>query len=315
MFAVFGIAPAEMLIFTALLLVPLILSWRRRATSPVLVLQKFTCAIEAEPQDDSIVEIVGRPQGIVAFILTSMGLDATTTLSVNRLEVTRRSTSLFRQEMAFIPLCKVSSLGAGVQKPINCLIIAAVLLVGGLLYTLMSMLGPLGSLRLDILSIAIIIAAVLVVIYFFSKRLFIEFHSEGDTNISMTFKPSAIEGIPVDIEQALMMIAVVRELILDANVVIHQERPPELPKADSIVSDSVIDSKSTFVPVSPISAPSSSDEATAKVLLSSAKKLHESGKRNEAIKALQQLIERYPSTKAAATAKRFFQTTPGTSDS
>src|ERR1700752_3691306 len=93
-----------------------------RRSSATLVLQKLSVHRAPQPNEAPIVEIIGRSQGVIAFILTSMGFSASTRLTVNRIEVRCESASLFGQRFQFIPLRCMDPLAAGLHKPIGRLL-------------------------------------------------------------------------------------------------------------------------------------------------------------------------------------------------
>ncbi len=61
--------------------------WRALARSPVLVLRRFELRSHPQKTETPLVEIVGRNPGIIAFMLTVMGLNDQTTFSINTFEV------------------------------------------------------------------------------------------------------------------------------------------------------------------------------------------------------------------------------------
>jgi membrane protein involved in colicin uptake len=64
------------------------------------------------------------------------------------------------------------------------------------------------------ISIALLIAIALIVVYILRRDLFIEVHPDGGPPISLRFKPSVIEGVPIDVNKALAAIGVIRDLRL-----------------------------------------------------------------------------------------------------
>jgi hypothetical protein len=195
-----------------------------RRSGATLVLQKFSVHQKAQPFGVPIVEIVGRSEGLIAFLLTTMGFSASTKLTVTDSEVRCESASLFGQRFQFIPLRCVGTLAAGLHKPLSYLLVSVILVLFGLCCSFLQ-----GGAA--IFAVAIVVAAILVAVYFFSKKFFIEVYPNGGPGISLLFKPSAIEGIPIDVQQALAVIEVIRDVVVGAgrtNPVAQQPSPPPL---------------------------------------------------------------------------------------
>ena len=81
---------------------------------------------EAEVNENGplYVKIKGRKSGLIALLLTLIGVDTTTTFEVyeNRIEFTEGSLSGRIKEM--IPLSSVSNLGTGYMKPVIWMVLA-----------------------------------------------------------------------------------------------------------------------------------------------------------------------------------------------
>jgi len=270
---------------------------RSRAT---LVLQKFSVYQQPQPAGAPIVEIVGRSQGAIAFILTTMGFSASTRFTVTNCEVRCESSSLFGQRFQFIPLRSVGTLGAGLHKPVGTLMAAAFLIVFGLYCWLFH-----GSAAA--FAIALFIAAILIALYFFAKKFFLEVHPNGGPGISLLFKPSAIEGVPIDIHQALAVVAVIRDVVTNkgaGNVLTQQANfPPPLNRS----------TPSTWAP-SPQqtadSSPHSPDldvESQARAAFAHAKQLFDSGQKTQGLRGLEDIVRDYPNTQAGRQAEKNLQ--------
>ena len=178
-----------------------------RNCASTLVLQKFTLAAPPLPLPDPTVEIVGRMQGIVAFVLSLMGFSPITRLTLAGSELRCQSTSLFGQRSHFIPLRCVSSCAAGVHKPIAAIVWAIVITIAAIYVSF-----EIGSWAP--IAIGLVIAVVLTAVYVLTKKFFIEVYPHGGPAIALLFKPNVIEGVPIDVDKALAVVAVIRDMIL-----------------------------------------------------------------------------------------------------
>ena len=181
-----------------------------------LVIQKYEVAVEPQPASRPTVEIVGRMQGGVAFVLSLLGFSPIIRFTISGLELRCQSSSLFGQRSQFIPLRCVSTLAAGIHKPISMVVWAAFVLIFGIYLSLENR-------QWAPIAIALIIAAVLLVMYVVSKKFFIEVYAQGGPSISLLFKPNVLEGVAVDVDQAMAVVEVIRDLIVYAG---SAEPPP-----------------------------------------------------------------------------------------
>lgn len=167
-----------------------------------LVLKQFNL----DPQSGHV-SIVGRKPGIVAFLFTLMGLDATTTFRATPHEIQVHKASLFGQTRLVFPIPNVASAMCGYLKPIQFLFIAGFLVLSGLYSSISTDSGA-------IMGISLFLAAVFVLAYFLSKKLFVAVESSGGSGEVIVFKPSVIEGVSVDINTARDVIAMISQSIV-----------------------------------------------------------------------------------------------------
>lgn len=167
-----------------------------------LVLREFNMDAQA-----GHVAIVGRKPGIVAFLFTMMGLDATTTFRATPHEIQIHKASLSGQTRLVYPIPNVASAMCGYLKPIQHLFTAAIVFL----------LGIYQGIALDngsVMGVALLIAGAFVVAYFLSKKLFVAVESSGGGVEIIAFKPSVIEGVSVDINTAREVIALISQNIV-----------------------------------------------------------------------------------------------------
>lgn len=152
-------------------------------------------------------KLVARRAGIIAFLLSLLKIDATTTLIVqgNRIEFTQGSLSGQMKEM--IPLSSVSNLGTGFFKPILLLVYAVVAFVLAI--------GCLCS-DLRIVGLPLLLLAVVCVVAFFLKKTLVLFIIPGSSvGVTIAFKRSVIEGVNVGEAEARQIVELLTYLVED----------------------------------------------------------------------------------------------------
>lgn len=275
-----------------------------------LVLRSFDVHRTPRLSGQSLVKVVGRPGGIIAFVLTILQLQPQTTLMATDLGIEYEAASLYGQSRKFIPLCRVASLAAGIYKPVGYLIMAGFLFLLGAFFSVES-----GS-SIPLVA-ASLIAALLLVGYFLSKSVFFEITSNAGVEISLCFHPGVIEGVPIDASKAIAAAEVIRDLILERSPGEYGSSTPigAASHFSSCVAQPVSTAQSTqcspppFVensaPVIAVATPTdnSHDEEKARETLREAVRLYKIGNRDAAATAMNHLINKFPNTMAAKTAQ------------
>ena len=209
--------PMELMVGCGLLLAIVLPPIVRSGTRCVsLVLRSFDVHCRPQPPGQPLVEIIGRPAGIVAFVLTARQSHPQTKLSATASGIEYEASSLFGQLKKFIPLSRVASISAGLHKPVSYLIVAGLLFVMGALSSIE------GGSSIPFVA-ALLVAAILVVGYFVSKSVLFEIKSNAGIEILLCFRPGVIEGVPVDAGKALAAAGVIRDLIAPGE---HAESMP-----------------------------------------------------------------------------------------
>jgi hypothetical protein len=259
---------------------------------------------------EPLVQIVGRPAGVIAFILTVLQLQPQTRLTVTDSTIEYETASLSGQLCKIVPLPRVSSMAAGVHKPIAYIIVAGFLFLFGCFLSIES--------RSSIPTVvAMLIAAILLVGYFLSKTVLFEITSNAGIEISLCFHPSVIEGVPVDSAKAIAAAGVIRDLILARSVgqnfgaVLPTLSPAPSDRFRNAVSDTPLSHGPP--PPFPYSIPAEvdgagrtdgeHDEEKAREMLREAIRLYKVGNRDGAITLMNRVIEEFPYTAAATTAE------------
>ena len=202
------------LIIGGVVLVLGLLAFRGRGgisiVGPTLVLRRFN--IDEGASAKVLVDIAGRAEGITAWLLTIVGIDAETSLKVTGKEVSFKSSSLFGQTHQVVPLPSVSSTHCGYSKPIGYLVIGVIFLIGGILTGLNQYNGGL------IIIIGVILGATFLLAYYLSKKIVISLETSGGIVMGLSFKRSVIENVSIDMEQALKVIGIVNHEMIKSQV-------------------------------------------------------------------------------------------------
>ena len=264
-----------------------------------LVIQKFAISAQPLPMPTPTVEIVGRSRGIVAFFLSLIGFSPITRFILAGNELRCQSASLFGQSSQTIPIDHIATLSAGVRKPVGNLVAAAVFLLGGILLSVSTE---------DVIASAIglVLATALVIGYVLAKSFFIMVHPEGGPEIALRFQPNVIEGIPIDVERALSVVAVIRDMVIsqDATTSTVQPEPtpePE-PELEPVLAPPDPGEQETEEP--PLSEASEVDEINATALFEEARRRAADGRKDEAMALLTGIVDQFPLTRSAEQAKR-----------
>ncbi len=272
------------------------------STNAILALQRFELRKQPQQPRFAVVQIVGRRRGVVSFLLTLLGLDATTSLTVTPTSVQCRSASLFGERHHFIPLNRIAVLCAGFHRPLKPLFYAIFVLV----------LGMIVAFRTESMwpfLIAILFGAGFVALYFLTKSLVVEIYPCGGPPISVAFQPNVIEGVSVDLAKARDAIVVISDLLQSKDsedIAAPKESwqsPPPIPQQES-------------APLVPETEPSVSveeidSEKLAKAQFERARQLANDGDRDGALNVLQNIVRNFPGTQAANIAKRNLDKTHG----
>lgn len=269
--------------------------------SSTLVLQEFKVDRLPSRRAKKEVEIVGRLQGIIAFCLSLLGFSPITRFFIAGSELRCESSSLFGQRLQFIPLRSVSNVSAGVHKPFAAIVFAGVLPLLGI-YILVVAQSWIG------LGLCLLGSVILILVYVLSKKFYLEIHSKGGPSIGLLFKPNVIEGVPIDVERALSIVSVIRDLVVESN-----ERPTV--NAVDNFGDAITEPSTEWItePAAELLSeqfqppPIPNDDLEAKKLFAQARELSQEGKTDLAVAVLREIISKYPSTAAATQAKRSLQ--------
>lgn len=162
-------------------------------------------SIQSQPTEGQPhVRVVARESGVWSFILSLVGIDATTTMEVSstRIEFEHGSLSGFTRRMT--PFDHVSSTFYGRHKPWKTAlgIIVGCFVIGTLLQSVMGLLA--------FMLLGLVVAGIY---YFLNRELTFGFIEDSGFAGVITFKRSVIEGQEINEEQLRKMITVIEHQI------------------------------------------------------------------------------------------------------
>ncbi len=155
-----------------------------------LVLKKWTAQNTAD-SNGNFAHLIGREAGLFAWLLSVMGIDATTSVEIQENLVVFSQGSLQGTEKRVIPLSSVCSAYYGYKKPWKEALFITVLLAP--LFFIGLLLGPL--------------------YYFLNKTLTVGIVEQSGWTGGFAFKRSIIEGKTISEQEAWAVIQIIRALI------------------------------------------------------------------------------------------------------
>jgi hypothetical protein len=180
-----------------------------------LVIKEWKSGTKPIDAQNNFVRITGREGGLIAWLLSLMRIDPTTTIVVglDRLEFT--SASLAGTASRLIPLQSICSTYYGYHKPWKAA--ASIMSVFGMFaFVLASGAANKGEVGGAITSFLVTggIGVVLAMLYYFLNRtLTLGFVEQSGVVSGIQFKRSVIENVDVNQEQAKTVCAIVQRLI------------------------------------------------------------------------------------------------------
>lgn len=154
------------------------------------------------------VRIVGRKSGLLAWLLSLIGIDATTVFEVFDNRIVFKSSNLSGALTTTLPLASICRTSSGYFKPVLYLVLGVM--------TLPLVLSIIGA----------IVPILFFVFYFLHKSLLISIESNSGSDIAIAFKQSVIEGISVGEEDAEKVVTIVNQLLLGQHDHTIQPRTP-----------------------------------------------------------------------------------------
>ena len=178
-----------------------------RTLGPTLVLRRFQ--VSSTAHNGLYVEIVGRPEGLLGWLLTTIGLDAQVSYSITDTDVTIESAGLQGNSREITPISNIASASVGYMKSFWTLIFGILAVVYGLYSGLLKDSSVM-------LGLGLLVGGILLVRYWLSNRLHIAVITNGGSVLGLRFKRSVIEGVAVDFEKCAAVIDTLQSLMLAA---------------------------------------------------------------------------------------------------
>lgn len=255
-----------------------------------------TLIVQALSVSDYEIEVRGRREGLIPFLLTLAGLSPTTSLTVNEREAICTSSGLFGLSSQSLPLDRVPQVTYGSRKPVEYVFVAAMVAIVGLVALLFALLRMEFIALLGVPVITAVFAGVPMILYYINKRFFLGLHTQGGYPVVLSFKPNVIEGVELNLDRAMALAAVVRKLTLDA----RQSRHPvdATPPRDTTAAPSP--ARSSVPQVSPLIE----DPIDPRDLLADAQQCIRAGRRDEAISTLRHIVRHFSQSAEAEQARR-----------
>ncbi|MCH8620763.1 hypothetical protein [Undibacterium sp. TS12] len=173
-----------------------------------LVIKEWKVSNKAVDDKNNFISITGRQSGLLAWLLSLLGVDPTTKIMVGLDRVEFTSNSLAGTESRMIPLQGICSSYYGYHKPWKqaaSFFAIAFFIASGLIRD-----GGLVTGGLVVLGIGAIIS---LVYYFLNRTLTLGFVENSGVINGIRFKRSVIENIDVNEEQAKSACVIIQKLI------------------------------------------------------------------------------------------------------
>lgn len=267
-----------------------------------LVVKKLTTRSGNHGTASSGVEIMGRREGLIAFLLTLIGLSPTTSLVVDDREAVCTTSGLLGIAHQSVPLDRVAQVTSGSKVAFEYILAAVIMGLIGLVMSAFSLfnglvLGVLGVIVLTVLFVAIALG-----LYFINKRFYVGVFPQGGWPMLMVFKPNVIEGVELNLERALEVASIIRRLTVHS----RRESATTMPITGTAGDEPLEDPlpQSDVLAQDLYGADDLGERITPDVLLRDAQEQIRTGQRHEAIATLRQLVRQFPGTKEASQASR-----------
>lgn len=279
---------------------------RRGGVRGSLVIRAFHLAPHPPTPTSPLVRVDGRPAGLISFLFTFIGLQWRYTFFATSQSIEFLASSVFGTRRVVVPVKHVAAIRGGTIRPLGYFVVAAILFINSF------------GMPAVVTLVFLALAALCVGWYFLKKKFFIEIVSEAGPEIGLYFGPSLLEAQMVDFTKVLAAVDILRDLISEGPA-ISPVTPAATPSTEAPVFPSPAASPPPFPPTPPTEqiagavftgppdtppAPSPEEmEQAALKALREAVLTYNSGRREEGIQLLQDVVRLYPHTKAAQTAQ------------
>lgn len=163
---------------------------------------------KVDPNAAVPVFIRGRKSGFIAWLLSLLGFDTTTTLELHGNHVSLAEGSLAGQIREIVPLTGACNIGTGYLKPFGYIMAA----IGCFFWALISLFND--SISGWAVVWQLILAVGFVVMYFLNKCMVLYVIPVSSSPIQIAFKRSVIEGVDVDEDSARKVSRIIVDAIM-----------------------------------------------------------------------------------------------------
>lgn len=172
---------------------------------------------DTKPIDDqnNFVSITGRKGGLIAWILSLMGIEPTTNILVGLERIEFTSASLAGTESRLIPLQSVCSSYYGYHRPWKAAawIIAAFVFIGVTIGSMVAGGGYRGGALAFYMMMSLVGVVIGLIYYFLNTTLTLGFVEHSGVVNGIRFKRSVIENVDINEEQSKIVCIIVQRLI------------------------------------------------------------------------------------------------------
>lgn len=165
---------------------------------------------KVDPSAEVPVRIKGRKAGIVAWLLSLLGFDTTTTFELHDNHVSLAEGSLAGQIREIVPLTGACNIGTGYLKPFGYMAAA----IGCCFWALISMCNDNASGWT--VTWQLILAVGFIIMYLLNKCIVLYVIPVSGSSVQIAFKRSVIEGVDVDAASARKVIRIIVDAIMSS---------------------------------------------------------------------------------------------------
>lgn len=185
------------------------------------------------------------------------------------------------------PIDRIAQITSGSKVAFEYVIGAVVITIVGVFVLLASLLNMRVAAVVGTPVVTAIFAGLRLLMYHLDRRFYVGVFGQGGWPILMAFKPNVIEGVELNLDRAMEIAAVIRELAAEAR------QPPRNPPAPRQAA-----------PADELEPARSAAAGGAREPLIEAQSLSRVGRRDDAIETLRQVLHRFPGTAEAIQAQR-----------
>lgn len=184
-------------------------------TGTPLVLRRYQ--IDESGASGANVWIEARQGGFFNFLLTLVGLDPNSSLTVSRGSIAFRTSSVFGSTQVSTPLTNIGAFIGGYKKPFFALVFGIFFIFFGVIGTLAGVLFSIDDAKI-VGIIFLVLGGACLLYYYLQKTMYVGFETNGGGVHGFAFKASLIEGVNVNIQRVLSTIDYVNSLISSATL-------------------------------------------------------------------------------------------------